>query len=607
MKKTALLLITLLTVALAGNPEGVEITRLLDGMPDNQTYTEYLAQRTPPGEANFTTMYRSLGTLYGDEIYVLVDTALHSSITTNLGIWVSDLEAEGYDVTVVTSGTITPQALRADLQTRWAAGMDGVVLIGEFDSAWFQGDFFGEPIGYEEFPCDLYLTDLDGEWQDNEDASGDPNPDGIYDYHEDGTGDMEADIYLGRVTAYNLSELSGTEADIVNAWLTRVHNWHNGGGGMPRTSLTYIDHDWAGSGNSWGTAVRQLYGTDNETFVWPNVTKPDYLSRLHNAPREHQLLACHSWPMGHAFHTGGQAHAAPILVQDPQISFYNLFACSNARYTEENLGALYALGTDQGLLSVGSTKTGSMLEFDEFYLFLSYGMSWGDAFREWHAYVAEGEAPGWDRRNARGWFYGMTLIGDPTLHPSVTSAVEVVTFTADSVDDGAMLTWSVEDDGALLGFNLYRGDGERLSAGRTKLNSSLITGGGVLRYLDSTDATGRISYYLEAVEAGGETTIFGPAICNLYGDEALATRLVGIYPNPVSSTAAVEIALAEAGDTELTLYDLAGRRVETIHTGSLSAGRHSFSVDGSSLTDGVYLIRLTSGDVVSTQRMVIAR
>jgi hypothetical protein len=274
------------------------------------------------------------------------------------------------------------------------------------------------------------------------------------------------------------------------------------------------------------------------------------------------------------------------------------------------MGALYSLGTDQGLLSIGSTKTGSMLLFEEFYGYLAGGMSWGDAFKAWHVDVAEGEAWGggeYNQRTARGWFYGMTIIGDPTLMPTNNSAVEVVSFIADSVDEGALLTWSVEDDGELLGFNLYRGDGERLSAGRTKLNSSLISGDGVLRYFDNTDATGLVSYYLEAVEVGGETTVFGPAVCNLYDTETLTTRLVGVYPNPVSSTAAVELELAEAGVAELALYDLAGRRVDTLHIGELTAGRHSFSVDSSTLTDGIYLLRLTSGATVSTQRLVIVR
>ncbi len=605
MRKTVLLLlIALFAVAVAANPEDIEITRLLDGMPDNQTYAEYLAQRTPPTEANFTTVYHSLTTGAGDDIRVLVNSSLHSGITTNLNTWVSDLETEGYTVTVSTSGVVTAEVLRAQFQTWWNGGMDGIVLIGEFDSGWFQGDFFGGDIGYEEFPCDLYLTDLDGDWQDLEDEFGDPNPDDIYDYHEDGSGNMEPDIYLGRVTAYNLNLLSSTEAEIVNAWLTRVHTWHNGGSGMPRTSLTYIDHDWAGSG--WGNDVDLLYSTENESFYWPDVDRDDYFSRLDNDPREHQLLCCHSWPLGHAFHTGGNAIAAAVLARNPQICFYNLFCCSNARYTVQSLGALYALGTDQGLLSVGSTKTGSMLKFDHFYGNLASGMSWGDAFKVWHAYVAEGYS-GMSQQGARGWFYGMTLIGDPTLMPTNNSAVEVVTFTAEGVEEGALLSWSVDADGALLGFNLYRGDGERLSEGRTKLNDSLISGDGVLRYLDNTDATGLVSYYLEAVEVGGETTVFGPAVCNLYDPEILTTRLVGVYPNPVSSTAAVELELAEAGVAELALYDLAGRRVDTLHIGELTAGRHSFSVDSSTLTDGIYLLHLTSGATVSTQRLVIVR
>ncbi|TET70188.1 MAG: hypothetical protein E3J45_00465, partial [Candidatus Zixiibacteriota bacterium] len=84
--------------------------------------------------------------------------------------------------------------------------------------------------------------------------------------------------------------------------------------------------------------------------------------------------------------------------------FYNLFACSNSSYSENNyMGGWYAFQTDYGLLPIGSTKTGSMLYFEDFYIPLSYGMTYGESFEYWAVRTMERDRP---------LFYGMTLSGD---------------------------------------------------------------------------------------------------------------------------------------------------------------------------------------------------
>jgi hypothetical protein len=591
-------LFLLLVVPVLANPDGIPITRLAEGAPPLESYSDYMAGRTPYGETDFDTVHQS-PTGSGDDLYVLVNEDLYPDITVGLDTWVEDLEAEGYTVTVATSGVISPEDLKAELVAQWDMGMDGAVLIGDFDSAWFEGVFW-ESIGYECFPCDLYLMDLDGYWEDSDDN-------GSYDIHDDGSGDMEPDIYFGRLPAHNLN-LCGAEDVLVNAWFERDHDYRAGDWPLDDNSMTYVDYDWAAFGYAWSAQVGYVY-PGNETNVWPDVTAQGYMDRLNDVSYEHILMCCHSSPATHAFHTGGYVSNAYVNYTNHQWAVHNLFACSNARYTtDNNMGGIYTLDPgSMGLISIGSTKTGSMLEFQEFYGAVRDGMTWGEALSYWLSQVAEGEYGGWTQQDARGWFYGMTLIGDPTLKPEIESPVEVISFRADAIDGGALVNWSVERPEEAAGYNLYRlsEDGNR----RERLNDNSFTGDGPWRYLDTEADTGRAAYLLEVLNPDGGSQFYGPAECELYGRDIARTRILGTYPNPAEGLAAVsfDLSAADAGDVGIAIYDTAGRRVMTVHSGTLPAGRHVLGFDASGLAGGVYLLKLETASAVKTTRLVVAR
>lgn len=84
-------------------------------------------------------------------------------------------------------------------------------------------------------------------------------------------------------------------------------------------------------------------------------------------------------------------------------------ARSNARYVESNyIAGSYVFSNTYGLAAVSSTKTGGMLGDKYFYGNFS-GQSLGFAFQSWLT-----EALAWGEYYDK-WFYGMTIIGDPTL------------------------------------------------------------------------------------------------------------------------------------------------------------------------------------------------
>ena len=93
------------------------------------------------------------------------------------------------------------------------------------------------------------------------------------------------------------------------------------------------------------------------------------------------------------------------------------------------------------------------------------------------------------------------------------------------------------------------------------------------------------------------------------GDKTLATdyKLMQNYPNPFNPTTTIPFELAEAAEVTLIVYDVRGREVANISAGFLSAGKHSFPFDGSSLSSGVYIYSLRAGNTVLNRRMMLSK
>ena len=79
------------------------------------------------------------------------------------------------------------------------------------------------------------------------------------------------------------------------------------------------------------------------------------------------------------------------------------------------MGAVYAFCTSAGLASVGSTKTGSMMQFTQFYYPMGQGASIGEAYKDWWDYIATNGLS----RDEKSWHLGMVLLGDPSLMPAM--------------------------------------------------------------------------------------------------------------------------------------------------------------------------------------------
>jgi flagellar hook assembly protein FlgD len=80
------------------------------------------------------------------------------------------------------------------------------------------------------------------------------------------------------------------------------------------------------------------------------------------------------------------------------------------------------------------------------------------------------------------------------------------------------------------------------------------------------------------------------------------------YPNPFNPTTTINFALPKESNVTLKVYNMIGQEVMTLISNErMNSGYHSVKVDGSKLTSGVYIYKLTAGDFVATKKMVLMK
>jgi len=80
------------------------------------------------------------------------------------------------------------------------------------------------------------------------------------------------------------------------------------------------------------------------------------------------------------------------------------------------------------------------------------------------------------------------------------------------------------------------------------------------------------------------------------------------YPNPFNPATTIEFTVPRDGRVTLKIYDAIGREVATLRDGEAQAGviqRETFNA--SSLSSGVYFIRLRFGDAVLIKKLVLVK
>jgi len=79
------------------------------------------------------------------------------------------------------------------------------------------------------------------------------------------------------------------------------------------------------------------------------------------------------------------------------------------------------------------------------------------------------------------------------------------------------------------------------------------------------------------------------------------------YPNPFNPSTVIGYQLPVSSHVLLEVFDITGRRIAILVDESQQTGHHHATFDASNLASGVYLYRLTAGEVVQTRQMVLVK
>jgi len=85
-------------------------------------------------------------------------------------------------------------------------------------------------------------------------------------------------------------------------------------------------------------------------------------------------------------------------------------------------------------------------------------------------------------------------------------------------------------------------------------------------------------------------------------------RIADSWPNPFNAQVSAAIEIPNTQRVEVRVHDILGREVATLHQGWLVAGVHTLSWDAHHLASGVYFLRITGQDgVTSVRKMTLIR
>jgi hypothetical protein len=346
---------------------------------------------------------------FGDQskplILVIVDSKVYQAIARSLGLYKMDVEDEGYSVIIYETNGLsdrTPKGIRSFLKEMMSQGLTGVLFVGDIPGVWYE-------VENKKFVTDMYYADLDGLWADFD-------GNGFYDAH---SGDVIPEVWVGRLKASTLACTKNEEIQLLNNYFNKNHRYRSGLRVLPwwRT-LAYIDDD----GVDWIEDVQvslSQVSSDIALISDPNITTAeDFKTRLKDSSGfEWLYLMSHGSYDYHNFKVNGELSGGTVFsweyrAIDPRILFYLFFTCSAARYTEHDYLAGSAVFADTyGLLAIGCTDSMFSVSFKKFFIALSDGDSIGNAFLKWFREQST-------RLNPLV-FYGLTIIGDPTLRPYV--------------------------------------------------------------------------------------------------------------------------------------------------------------------------------------------
>ncbi len=192
-----------------------------------------------------------------------------------------------------------------------------------------------------------------------------------------------------------------------------------------------------------------------------------------------------------------------------------------------------------------------------------------------------------------------------SLVEAYTYILRPVNFSVDTIE-GREVTLSWEDiSDNETGFVIERREGEawteihRTEAGQTTFTDQGITAYGEYFY--------RISSFNDNMVSPPTDSLLASVLDRTGISGAVPDHLQWVvYPNPFRDEARIEYTLTGESSVEVALLDLSGRQLRMLSSDHRGPGTYTAMLDGASLPNGIYLIRMRADEATSLKKVIVA-
>ncbi|PEN13304.1 hypothetical protein CRI94_11745 [Longibacter salinarum] len=184
--------------------------------------------------------------------------------------------------------------------------------------------------------------------------------------------------------------------------------------------------------------------------------------------------------------------------------------------------------------------------------------------------------------------------------------VELAQFNAFGQGDTVQLVWTTLSEQKNSGFEIQqRIDGAFQTVG-FRQGQGTTTERTEYRFQIGDLSPGTHAFRLRQVDLDGAATLSRVVNITVALDERYAWSSVS--PHPVAETAHSTLQVRTAQPVKVTLYDLLGRKVQTLYDDTMTPGRgHDLAIDAQSLPSGTYFLRATGETFSATRRVTVVR
>ena len=237
---------------------------------------------------------------------------------------------------------------------------------------------------------------------------------------------------------------------------------------------------------------------------------------------------------------------------------------------------------------------------DEFQFFAVYGDVEGDTLS---ATLIPDDGETTLYRNDEDWtaVSGMQATGADPL------PVELATFTARRDGEDAVLNWETASEENNAGFAVQHavGSSDFQQIGWVE-GVGTTTEAQTYRFVAEDLSAGTHRFRLKQEDLDGSSSLTQVVEVNVRPEGPVAIQKVA--PNPVTGTSTLRFTARESGTVTVSLYDVLGRRIATLHDGRVSSDQpQQVTLDASSLSSGVYFLRVEGDGFTKTRRLTVVQ